>query len=250
MVDTFEELEQDDGIKGGVKAEKRLTEKIAGEIVLSDNPGGTLRKWREDFGISQSELSRHLGVSSSVVSDYESGRRESPGIQVVRRIVEALVEIDRERGGETLLRYKRILGAGFTGEAVKDLRDYETSVGIDEFYEAIEAEPIVREGQGNVRGHTVIDSIDAITSFSHEEFARLYGWSTQRALIFTRVTRGESPLVAIRVTNFKPRVVVLHGIESEEVSELAPRLARMDRMDLCVTNMDLDRMIQKLSKVV
>ena len=60
-------------------AREELSRRIAGEITLSNDPGATLRKWRTDFDVSQTELADQLGVSSSVVSDYESGRRESPG---------------------------------------------------------------------------------------------------------------------------------------------------------------------------
>ncbi|MFP4188278.1 MAG: helix-turn-helix domain-containing protein, partial [Halobacteriales archaeon] len=136
---------------------EELTQRIAGEVVLSDDAGATLRKWREDFDVSQSELSEALDVSNSVVSDYESGRRSSPGIGVVRRIVEALVDIDLRRGGETLRRYRRILGAGFEGGAVKDLRDYEKPVPLDRFHDTIGARSIVEE-HDEIKGHTVIDS--------------------------------------------------------------------------------------------
>ena len=44
---------------------------IAGEIVLSDDPGATMKKWREIFGISQVELARHLSITVSTISDYE-----------------------------------------------------------------------------------------------------------------------------------------------------------------------------------
>ena len=54
---------------------RELAEKIAGEITLSEDPGATLRKWRTDFSVSQTDLAAELDVSSSVISDYESGRR-------------------------------------------------------------------------------------------------------------------------------------------------------------------------------
>ncbi|MEF8822386.1 MAG: helix-turn-helix domain-containing protein, partial [Halovenus sp.] len=78
---------------------EKLAEKIAGEITLSDNPGATLRKWRTDFEIAQTDLAERLSVSPSVVSDYESGRRDNPGIGIVRRAVDALLDIDERRGG-------------------------------------------------------------------------------------------------------------------------------------------------------
>jgi len=75
-----------------------LTKKIAGEVVLSDDPGSVLRKWREEFKISQLDMARHLRISPSVISDYESGRRSSPGSKTIRRLVEAMLEIDQSSG--------------------------------------------------------------------------------------------------------------------------------------------------------
>ena len=45
-----------------------LSEKIAGEITLSPKPGQTIRKWRNVFDISQTELANHLMLSPSVIS--------------------------------------------------------------------------------------------------------------------------------------------------------------------------------------
>src|SRR6266566_2354765 len=56
-----------------------LREKIAGEIALSDQPGKTMRKWREELHISQTDLANHMRVSPSVISDYEAGRRDAGG---------------------------------------------------------------------------------------------------------------------------------------------------------------------------
>src|SRR5439155_3009414 len=67
-----------------------LREKIAGEIALSDQPGKTMRKWREELRISQTVLATHMRVSPSVISDYEAGRRTSPGIKTIHRLVDAL----------------------------------------------------------------------------------------------------------------------------------------------------------------
>ncbi|MUV85275.1 helix-turn-helix domain-containing protein, partial [Natronomonas sp. CBA1123] len=77
---------------------EELAERIAGEVTLSEEPGATIRKWREEFDVAQTTLADELGVSASVVSDYESGRRENPGIGVVRRVVEGLLAVDERRG--------------------------------------------------------------------------------------------------------------------------------------------------------
>ena len=88
-----------------MRVKDNLAEKIAGEITLSPDPGKTIRKWREIFEISQVELAKALDISPSVLSDYESGRRKSPRIKSVKKIVEALFKIDEERGGKVLHRY-------------------------------------------------------------------------------------------------------------------------------------------------
>lgn len=225
-----------------------LAEKMAGEITLSANPGATLRKWRTDFGISQTDLADEVEVSSSVVSDYESGRRESPGIGVVRRLVDGLLAIDEQRGGHHIRQYARVLSAGFASDIVLDLREYPTTVALDEFYEQVAGTEIVG-GPSGITGHTVIDSIEAITRLSSEEFYRLYGQSTSRALVFTNVSRGESPLVAMRVVTPTPHAVVLHGISRESLWEYAPELAAMDGFSLGIVETPLDAMLERLQEL-
>ncbi|UWG48574.1 putative transcriptional regulator [Halanaeroarchaeum sp. HSR-CO] len=226
-----------------------LAERIAGEITLSEDPGATLRKWRTDFDVSQTDLAKELGVSSSVISDYESGRRESPGIGLVSRIVYALLDIDERRGGDHIRQYARVLSAGFESDVVLDLREYPTTVALSTVYEAIDATEVVTGDRDRVSGHTIVDSIQAISRLSSDEFYRLYGQSTNRVLGFTSVTRGESPLVALRVVNPKPNAVLLHGIEPGDLWEHAPALAQRDGFSLAVTDQDLDVMLDRLREL-
>ncbi|MEM4782163.1 MAG: helix-turn-helix domain-containing protein [Halalkalicoccus sp.] len=225
---------------------EQLAEKVAGEITLSEAPGGTLRKWRTDFTVSQTELAEELSISSSVISDYESGRRESPGIGIVRRIVTALLDIDERRGGDRIRQYARVISAGFESDIVQDLREYPETIPLSRFYDAIDATEIVSGTSDRISGHTVIDSIEAITRLSSEEFYRLYGQSTNRALVFTGVTRGESPLVAMRVVNPTPTAVVLHGLSENDLWEHAPDLARIDGFSLAVCDTDIETTLERL----
>ncbi len=227
-------------------AERRLARRLAGEVALSDDPGATLRKWRTDLDVSQTALADEVGVSSSVISDYESGRRENPGIAVVRQFVEGLLAIDADRGGAHIRQFARVVSAGFESDIVLDLREYTRAVALDSFYEAAEATELAAGEADYVNGHTVIDSIEAITRLSSEEFYRLYGESTDRALVFTEVTRGESPLVALRVLTPTPNAVVLHGIEAENVWKHAPALARRDGFSLATSTRELDALLAEL----
>ncbi|AAV46643.1 Xre family transcriptional regulator [Haloarcula quadrata] len=226
-----------------------LAEKMAGEVALSDDPGATLRKWRTDFDVAQTELADELDVSPSVVSDYESGRRDNPGIGVVRRLVVALLDIDENRGGDHIRQHARVLSAGFDSDVVHDLREYSANVGVERVYDAIDAEELFRGSQDTVAGHTVINSIAAITRLSSDEFYQLYGQSTNRALVFTNVTRGESPLVALRVVSPTPNAVILHGLEDEAVWEHAQDLARIDDFSLAITDIELEDLLGGLREL-
>lgn len=233
-------------MRGERDVRRELGERIAGEVAMSDDPGATIRKWRTDFDVSQVELAEELDVSPSVISDYEGGRRDRPGIGVVRRIVEGLLAIDEDRAGDHVRQYTRVLSAGFDSDIVRDLREYAATIPLDRFYDAIDAVPIAEGTHDTVAGHTVINSIEAITRLSSEEFYRLYGQSTNRALVFTEVTRGESPLVALRVVTPTPTAAVLHGIEADDLWEHAPTLARLDGVSLAVCTTPMEEMLDRL----
>ncbi|OUJ19432.1 putative transcriptional regulator [Methanonatronarchaeum thermophilum] len=228
----------------------RLAEKIAGEICLSDHPAETLKKWRNNFGITQTELARELSMSPSVISDYESGRRSSPGINIIKRLIKGMISLDLEHGGKNVRSYGRILRSGLDFDAILDMNDYKSPVGFNDFCSQIGVEVVQKaEGDRDIHGHTVIDSIKAIVELNHGEFQQLYGWSTERALFFTSVSSGKSPMVAIRVTSLKPQMVVLHGIEADDISPIAMQIARAEGIPLGVSNVDIESILRKLSNI-
>jgi putative transcriptional regulator len=223
----------------------QVREKIAGEICLSQEPGKTIRKWREQFKISQQELSKHLGVSPSVISDYEAGRRKSPGIATVRKIVDAFLEIDEKTGGQVLKQYSL---------AAKT----DSIISIKEFAVEVLASDLVGKIQGDnltpaisldkhIHGYTIIDSVRAITSLSSFDYLKIYGWSSQRALVFTGVRFGRSPMIAIRAHPLKPALVVYQ--KPEQVDELAIRLAELEGIPLVRTDLSVADIIEKLQSL-
>lgn len=224
----------------------RLAEKMAGDITISDSPGQALKKWRASFDISQGQLSDCLGVSPSVISDYESGRRRSPGTAIVGKIVACILSIDEERGGEYIRKFSTMLHIAVGEDVIYDLHDYTTPISLEQFANVTEAEVIVGSSVLQIYGYTIIDSIKAILTFSANEFNRIYGWSTERALIFSGVTNGKSPMIAITVTPFKPRCVVLHGIVSEQVHPMVFKLAEKDHVTVMCTTVPLDDIIERL----
>ncbi len=222
-----------------------LSEKIAGEIVLSSKPGATMRKWREIFHISQMELARYLGISSSVISDYESGRRKSPGVTLVRRFVNALIEIDERRGGEVIKKFSTTYGE----EAIIDMRDFPYEITVNKFMEVAEAK-IVNTEVSNTRpiyGYTILDSLKAILHYNSMDYLKVYGWSIDRVLIFTQVYYGRSPMVAIRAHPLKPSAVVY--VQPHKVDELAIKLATLEEIPLAVTQLDVKTLKEKLRRL-
>ncbi len=216
---------------------------IAGEITLSKDPGGSMKKWREIFGISQTELAEFLHVSSSTISDYEGGRRKSPGIAVINRLVEALIEIDKGRGAKVTHQLSREEGVK---EKVFDIHEFTSGISGREFMEKIEGECIanpLRLKEINLYGYTVIDSLKVILDTPVHEYLQMYGKTPERALIFTQVENGRSPMIAVKVgrfaTDMRPSVVVLHGCQ--KVDPIAKRIAENEKIPLIVTQKPIDK---------
>jgi putative transcriptional regulator len=231
-------------MKSGVR--HQLAEKMAGEITLSDSPGKALKKWRQSFDIPQGLLAERLGVSPSVISDYESGRRKSPGTAIVGKIVDTILSMDEDNGGRYINKFAKILYSEFDEDVIYDIHEYANPVQLSDFCRVIDAAVLCGSLDLEIYGYTVINSLNAILQLSSSEFNRIYGWSTERALIFTDVTSGKSPMVAIRVTPFKPRCVVLQGIGMEQVHPLIQGLAERDRITVLCTTMDVESIISSL----
>jgi putative transcriptional regulator len=231
-------------MKSGLR--HRLAEKMAGEITLSDSPGDALKKWRMSFNIPQGVLAERLAVSPSVISDYESGRRKSPGTAVVGKIVDAILSVDEANGGKNIKKYAKILYNEFDEDVIYDIHDYASPIPLTEFSGALDGHLLIGSMDQMIYGYTIINSLNAIMQLSSNEFNRIYGWSTERALIFANVSSGKSPMVAIRVTPFKPRCVVLQGISTAQVHPLVPRLAERDRITVLCTKMDVNDIVNVL----
>ncbi|MDD3857903.1 MAG: helix-turn-helix domain-containing protein, partial [Methanoculleus sp.] len=124
-------------MKSGVR--HQLAEKMAGEITLSDSPGQALKKWRQSFNIPPGVLAEHLEVSPSVISDYESGRRKSPGTAIVGKIVDTILSIDEDNGGRFINKFAKILYSEFDEDVIYDIHEYASPVALSDFAEVIGA---------------------------------------------------------------------------------------------------------------
>ena len=221
-----------------------LMEKIAGEITLSSEPGLTIRKWREEFGLSQHQLAEAMGVSHSVISDYESGRRRSPGAGVVRKLVEALIRLDKEAGSPTISKYM----PGAMNECILAMGEFRSGVPMDVFISAICGTNLNPDKLPStmVYGYTVVDSLKTIMLLGSNDYMKIYGWSTERALIFTDVHFGRSPMIAIRAHPLTPALVVYQ--KPEQVDPLAVKLSRLEGIPLVTTDLEVPAIVEKLDR--
>ena len=216
---------------------------MAGQLALSQNPGKTMKAWRERAGIGQAELARKMNISPSVLSDYENGRRKSPGSAFLKRFVSAIVELDRDEG--------KLLSSSPSSresEAILSIGEYPDPVPASKIIENLKCEVLAGREQleRSIFGYTVLDSLKTIYALSGAEFYKIYGSSTERVVVFTRVGLGRSPMIAVRVSPLKPRMVVIHGIKN--VDSLAVELAARERIILASTDNYTQEEVVKILK--
>jgi putative transcriptional regulator len=213
-------------------SKENLAKRIAGEIVLSTEAGKIIKKWRNVFKIPQRRLSDEMKIMPSVISDYENGRRKSPGIKMIKKIVEAMINIDERHGGKIIQEFADLPTRAALSEAVLDMKEFNAPITIKDFCNGIDASIVVRKDMIDKKlyGYTVIDSLKAIMDLSPMDMVKLYGMTSERVLIFTGASSGRSSMVALKVTNLRPGLVILHG--SEKLDDLARRIAELESIPL------------------
>lgn len=227
---------------------KPLAKSIAGEIAISNEPGNIIKKWREIFHINQNELAKAMNISPSVISDYESGRRKSPGTHFIKNLVESLLKKDVEKGGEVIKRFT----IETHPDAILNIKEFSNPIPASRILDEVDGQIVGRKKAKDVliKGYTVIDSIKAIVELSEETLREIYGSTTERALIFTKVHTGRSPLIAIKVTKPKPNMIVLHGLKPNKVDNLAIKIADSQGIPLAVSTIrNEEQLIENLNKI-
>ena len=214
---------------------------------MSNKPGATMRRWRELFAVSQTSLSEKMVVSSSIISDYEGERRKSPGTRFVRRFVWALLKIDEDRGSRFIREFARLTSSPST--AVIDLREFPIPVRVEYLCKAICGEIVACKDKyvKEVNGYTVVDSRKAVETYSGLEYSQLFGATTDRVLVFTNVEEGSLPMMIVRVSSLKPRIVVFHKTPPDAE---AIRIAEYEQIPLIYsTAPTLEHLVKSLRKL-
>jgi len=228
---------------------EKIKMEIAGEIALSENPGATMKKWRDIFDISQVDLAKHLKITVSTISDYEGNRRKSPGAGVIKRFVNALFDIDAARGGTMTSKFAE------KQKPVSDffeVHEFARAITLKDFTELIKGQVLSVEDKvegTRIYGYTLIDSIKVILEMPLSYFQNLYGNVNERVFIFTGVSSGRSPMVVIRVSPSKPSAVVLHNIDPAKIDRLAIRISEKERIPLIITKASIEEIKEALNRI-
>ncbi len=229
---------------------ERTAKWIAGDITLSEDHGAALKRWRERFGLTQTALAELIHISPSVISDYEAGRRKSPGAATIKRIVEAFLEMDEKRGGGVLRSFSHVFGTRLPPDVVLEIREFGEPVDGRTICKAVDGEVVVDKEmlKRKVFGYTVIDSHKAILGLSSDDFRRLYGLTTERVLVFTGVTTGRSPMVAIKVIGITPGMVLLHGV-LKTADPVGVKIAKLLKVPLVISKLpSVEALLENLRK--
>ena len=87
----------------------------------------------------------------------------------------------------------------------------------------------------------------AITDLSPMDMVKLYGMTSDRVLIFTGTNTGKSSMVALKVTNLKPGLVILQG--SEKIDDLAKRIGELEGIPIGTTKIkNVESLLKTLKK--
>ncbi|OGS56496.1 MAG: XRE family transcriptional regulator, partial [Euryarchaeota archaeon RBG_19FT_COMBO_56_21] len=158
------------------------------------------------------------------------------------KIVDAFLGIDEKVGGQVLKQYSLAAKT----DSIISIKEFAVEVLASDLVNKIEGENLTPAIglDDHIHGFTVIDSVRAITSLSSFDYLKIYGWSSQRALVFTGVRFGRSPMIAIRAHPLKPAMVIYQ--KPDQVDELAIRLAELENIPLIRTQLAVGDLVEKL----
>lgn len=226
-----------------------LETKIAGDITFSNKPGEKMREWRKTMKITQKRLADKMSVSPSVVSDYETGRRSNPGIKMIEKYVNGLIEIDKERGGEFINKYSA-MGPFREGNGIIESKEFEEPLSVKGLCEKLNAKIVVKcDLKKKIYGYMIVDAKKAALEMTSWELARMYGKSPRTALIFNNLFSGRASTYGVKVASivgFKPNLVILN-LKGE--LGFAKKIAEDLRLTLAILHEDIEKIQKKLNKI-
>lgn len=230
---------------------EKLSKYIAGEIALSENPGEAMKKWRDLFGVSQTQLAAQIGVSPSMISDYESGRRKHPGSSTIKKFVEALIGLDENKGFRVVRSFAKIFVESPPGVVLETCRLKNPVTGRD-VVKTVAGEVVTNEEllTGGIHGYMVVDT-NRLLLLGSEEVNLVLAGSKGWALILTNVENPGPVLAVVRVLGVQPGLVVLQSLSDLSLDELSIKMSELGGFPLVVSkHVGVEKMLKALRRLL
>jgi putative transcriptional regulator len=148
----------------------------------------------------------------------------------------ALLTLDERNGGQTVAAFVRLMDVSLVDlNIILAMSDFPSPITVKDFCKQMKCTILAGEKYANreIFGYTLVDVERAVKELNSDEFLKLFGATTERCLLFTKVNTGRAPLIAIKSQEFKPSLVILHGVS--DVDRLALELAEQMRIPLAVS---------------
>jgi len=225
-----------------------VAKKIAGDIVVSPEPGKTIQKWRNVFKVTQKDLARAIGVTPSVISDYENSRRRNPGIFIINKIAGALINLDEQKGGYIIHEFVSTPDKTTKISSLLGFAEFHKGVSVKEFCKIIDATLVTNLDLVNnkIYGYSIIDAVKAILEFPSAQLLQMYTLTNNKAVIFLGTHRGRSSMIALKASNLKPSLVVFQT--PQPLDDLARRISELEGIPVATTKQSTECILERLKK--
>jgi putative transcriptional regulator len=131
--------------------EQELFQKILGDVVANEEYGLVMRKWRELFNVTQAEIASELKVKPSVISDYESSRRKSPGITFIRTYVETIMKLRKEEARRDVNKQLDLIGS----DERLVLYNFKKTISSEKLVKKLKAKTLTKSKELGISGSVV-----------------------------------------------------------------------------------------------
>jgi putative transcriptional regulator len=197
-----------------------LKREIAGEIIISNNLGNTLKKWQNIFEINQKTLAKNMSISNTMLSDYQNGRRTNPSIKFILNFINSLINHDIKHKEKVL---KKLIEQ--KNELIFETKEFKKGIKIKilEKSEKIK-QTNIKNNNEIVYGITYID-VNDIPDFDNNDLQKIFGKTNKRIFYISNIkdiTIIQMFLNTLKIiTNQNPSAIILEcNLDESEINKL------------------------------
>ncbi len=197
-----------------------LKREIAGEIIISNNLGNTLKKWQNIFEVNQKTLAKNMAISNTMLSDYQNGRRTNPSIKFILNFINSLINHDikhKEKILKKLIEQKT--------ELIFETKEFKKGIKIKVLEKSEKIKQTnIKNNNDIVYGITYIDVHD-IPDFDNNDLQKIFGKTNKRIFYISNITDITIIQMFLNtlkiITNQNPSAIILEcSLNETEINKL------------------------------